>query len=47
MINKFSAGGLLGTDHLTCRGGEGLWFFFRLEIFFWTTQELEYFFFVI
>ena len=26
------------------RGGEGLWFFLSLRHFFWTTQELEYFF---
>ena len=33
----------LGIDHLTCRGGYG--FLFRSEIFFQTTQELEYLFF--
>jgi hypothetical protein len=32
----------LGTDHLTWRGGYG--FLFRSEFFFWTTQELEYYF---
>jgi hypothetical protein len=31
---------MLGTDHLTWRGGYG--FLFRSEIFFRTTQELEY-----
>ena len=35
---------LLGTDHLTWRGGYG--FLFRSEIFFRTTQELEYLFFL-
>ena len=34
---------LLGTDHLTCKGG-GYGFLFRSEIFFRTTRELEYFF---
>ena len=34
---------LLGTDHLTWRGGYG--FLLRSEIFFWTTQEIEYLFF--
>ena len=33
---------LLGTDHLTWKGGYG--FLFRSEFFFRTTQELEYFF---
>ena len=33
----------LGTDHLTCRGGRGLWFFFCSEFFFRTTRELEFF----
>jgi len=37
---------LLGTDHLTCRGG-GYGFFFRSEIFFRTTRELEYLFFFV
>ena len=38
----------LGTDHLTCRGGEGgnYVFLFRLEQFFRTAQELEYLFFL-
>ena len=37
----------LGTDHLTCRGGRGDYGgFFRSEIFFWTTRELEYIFFL-
>ena len=38
----------LETDHLTCRGcGEGGYvFLFRSEIFFQTTQELEYLFFL-
>ena len=41
----------LGTDHLTCRGGGGgggggVWFFVSFRIFFRTTPELEYFFFV-
>jgi hypothetical protein len=35
---------LLGTDHLTCRGGYG--FSFRSEFFFRTTRELEYLFFL-
>jgi hypothetical protein len=35
---------ILGTDHLTWRGGYG--FLFRSEIFFRTTQELEYLFFL-
>ena len=36
----------LGTDHLTCReGGGAMFFLFRLEIFFRTTRELEFFFF--
>ena len=35
---------ILGTDHLTCRGGYG--FLFRSEFFFRTTRELEYIFFV-
>ena len=34
----------LGTDHLTCRGG-GMVFCFVQNFFFWTTRELEYFFF--
>ena len=34
----------LGTDHLTC-GGSIMVFYFRSEIFFRTTQELEYLFF--
>jgi hypothetical protein len=33
----------LGTDHLTCRG-RGYGFLFRSELFFLTTQELEYIF---
>jgi hypothetical protein len=37
---------VLGTDHLTCRGG-GAWFFASFRIFFRTTQELEYLFFVL
>jgi hypothetical protein len=32
---------LLGTGHLTCKGG-GYGFLFRSEFFFRTTQELEY-----
>ena len=32
-------------DHLTCRGG-GYGFLFRSEMFFRTTQELEYLFFL-
>jgi len=36
-----SWGNILGTDHLTCRGG-GYGFFFRSEIIFWTSRELEY-----
>jgi hypothetical protein len=35
---------LLGTDHLTWRWG--LWFFVSFRIFFWTTQELVYLFFL-
>ena len=35
----------LGTDHLTWRGGYG--FLFHSEIFFRTTQELEYLFFLL
>jgi hypothetical protein len=38
----------LGTDHLTWRGleGGGYGFLFHSEFFFWTTQELEYLFFL-
>ena len=36
---------VLGTDHLTCRG-EGYGFLFRSELFFRTTRELEYLFFL-
>ena len=36
---------ILGTDHLTCRGGGGggYGFLFRSEFFFRTTQELKFF----
>ena len=34
---------LLGTDHLTCRGGGDYYgYLFRSEVFFRTTRELEY-----
>ena len=35
-----------GTDHLTCRGVWGLWFFVSFRIVFRTTRELEYYFFL-
>ena len=38
--------GLLGTDHLTCKGGR-YGFLFRSEIFFRTTRELEYLFYFV
>ena len=37
---------LLGTDHLTWRGGGGYGFLFYSKNFFRTTQELEYLFFL-
>jgi hypothetical protein len=45
IFKKYKCIGIcLGTDHLTLRGG-GYGFLFRSEIFFRTTQELEYLFF--
>ena len=38
---------VLGTDHLTCKGAEGLWFFVSFRIFFRTTRELKYLFFLL
>ena len=45
--HKLSTSQNLGTDHLTCRGGGGGYgLSFRSEIFFRTTRELEYLFFL-
>jgi hypothetical protein len=42
--HNFYLSATLGTDHLTWRGGYG--FLFRSEIFFRTTQELKYYYFL-
>jgi hypothetical protein len=42
VLSNFHIHQVLGTVHLTCRGGYG--FLLRLEIFFRTTRELELFF---
>jgi hypothetical protein len=40
LIKMDTRSSILGTDHLTCKGGYG--FLFRSELFFLTTRELEY-----